>query len=99
MRRERKKTARDFLRDKVEANVQRIWDVYDQGLDAYSDGEPDVKVRTNTAKELLAEAYGKPTQRVETLKAVMLLHPLQTVVQEYDLELDTIELPAILPPS
>ena len=54
-RREKAKTVRDKLRDWVEANVERIVDAIESGLDS-----EDERVRIATVEKLLDQAYGRP---------------------------------------
>lgn len=62
-RRELAKTARELLRERVEAERDRVWNAYSGALEAETaDGLPDHRARYQAASALLAEAYGKPLQ-------------------------------------
>ncbi len=62
-RRERAKTARDLLCERAEREMERVWPVFDEGLEAVNrDGDPDFRARVQAAAELLAQAHGKPVQ-------------------------------------
>jgi hypothetical protein len=57
---------RDFLRDQAERNIQMLWSVFEQGLEAVKkDGTPDFATRLEAARSLLAEAYDVPDENGE----------------------------------
>jgi hypothetical protein len=57
---------RDFLRDQAERNIQMLWNVFEQGLEAVKpDGTPDFATRLEAARSLLAEAYDVPDENGE----------------------------------
>jgi len=59
VRREQAKTVRGRLREKVEENVEEIWDAFNAGLKS-----EDERVRLVAAQAVLAEAYGRPAQAI-----------------------------------
>jgi len=58
-RREQGKSVRDRLREKVEENVDAIWDAFENGLTSDDD-----RTRLAAAVAVLAEAYGKTPQAI-----------------------------------
>jgi hypothetical protein len=69
VRRAQAKSVRERLRERVEEEMERVWTVFAEGLDAttgYVNGEgewvekPDTRTRVTSASALLAEAYGRP---------------------------------------
>lgn len=57
--RERSKSVRDRLRDKVEADFEKLWSAFQSGLES-----DDERVRFAAAVAVLAEAYGKPALEI-----------------------------------
>lgn len=59
IRLEQGRSVRDRIREKVEAEAERIWLAFDAGLRS-----DDERVRVGTAQAALAEAYGRPAQAI-----------------------------------
>lgn len=59
MRREQGKSVRDRLRDKVEADFEKLWRAFESGL-----ASDDERTRIAAAVAVLAEAYGRPPQAI-----------------------------------
>lgn len=86
-KRKRAKTGRDFLREKVEANSERIWRVYSEALDSETpDGRPDVRARYQAAGDLLNQALGRPVSLMDEAGTVQLIvegrPPREAVVED-----------------
>ena len=63
VRREQAKSVRERLKEKVEANVELVWQAYHDGLTATTpDGTPDYRARFNAADAVLNQTHGKPAQ-------------------------------------
>jgi hypothetical protein len=58
-RREQGKSVRERLREKVEREVELVWQAFEAGLTS-----EDERVRVAAASALLAEAYGRPAQAI-----------------------------------
>jgi hypothetical protein len=64
-RRELGKTVRERLRDRVEAEADKIWRVYRDAFDAEGgDGDPDHRARLASVEGVLAQAYGRRPQAI-----------------------------------
>jgi hypothetical protein len=57
VRREQGKSVREKLREKVEANADKLWSAFEAGLNSNDPGE-----KRASAVAVLAEAYGRPPQ-------------------------------------
>jgi hypothetical protein len=65
VRRERGRSVRDRLREKVEAEADEVWRVYRQAMDAAADdGDPDHRARLASVEGVLAQAYGRPATTI-----------------------------------
>jgi hypothetical protein len=69
-------SARDYLRDRVESEAERVWGAFSSALEATKgNGAPDFRTRLLAATALLAEAYGereRPAALAETPSAAEL---------------------------
>jgi hypothetical protein len=69
-------SARDYLRERVEREAERVWGAFSSALEATKgNGAPDFRTRLLAATALLAEAYGeheRPAALAETPSAAEL---------------------------
>lgn len=63
-RRERGKSVRERIAERVEAEFEKFWTAFDGAVVATTDGAPDHRVRLEAARSALAEAYGRPPQAI-----------------------------------
>ena len=59
VRREQGKSVREKLREKVEANADKLWSAFEAGLSS-----DDERAQLAAAVSVLAEAYGRPPQAI-----------------------------------
>lgn len=95
-RRELGQSVRERLRDKVEANAEKVWAAHDGALEAVGpDRLPDHRARYHPATALLAEAYGKPILPAEEKgRSLVIVRPPRADDHSGDLPANVHPLPA-----